>query len=186
MTTLTATTFTQDRRIAALGALGFALALGAAAQIAIPVPGTPVPVTMQPLVVVLAGLMLGPVFGAASMLTYLAMGAAGLPVFAPMGAPGLLRLIGPTGGYLIATPVAAFIAGYLSQLHPGFLGRWGAAMAGLVVIFVGGIAQLAMLTGSFGQALAFGLTPFAAFDVLKALVAAAVARPRTRSRAARG
>jgi len=181
MTTLTATTFTQDRRLAALGALGFALALAAAAQIAIPIPGTPVPVTMQPLVVILAGLMLGPVFGAASMLTYLAMGAVGLPVFAPIGAPGVLRLIGPTGGYLIATPFAAFLAGYLSQRFPSFLGRWAAAMAGLVVIFVGGISQLAILTGSLGQALAFGLTPFAAFDVLKALVAAAIARPRNRS-----
>ena len=181
MTTLTATTFTQDKRIAALSAVGFALVLGASAQIAIPIPGTPVPVTMQPLVVVLAGLMLGPVFGAASMLTYLAMGAAGLPVFSPVGAPGVLRLIGPTGGYLIAFPFAAFAAGFVSQKYPKLPGRWAAAMLGMVVIFVGGISQLAIITGSLGQALAFGLTPFAAFDVLKALVAAAIARPRIRA-----
>lgn len=183
MTTLTATTFTQDKRIAALSAVGFALVLGASAQIAIPIPGTPVPVTMQPLVVVLAGLMLGPVFGAASMLTYLALGAAGVPVFAPGGAPGVLRLIGPTGGYLIAFPFAAFAAGFVSQKYPKLLGRWAAAMLGMVVIFVGGISQLAILTGSLGQALAFGLTPFAAFDMLKALVAAAIARPRIRTTA---
>ena len=183
MTTLTATTFTQDKRIAALSAVGFALVLGASAQISIPIPGTPVPVTMQPLVVVLAGLMLGPVFGAASMLTYLAMGAAGVPVFSPVGAPGVLRLIGPTGGYLIAFPFAAFAAGFVSQKYPKLLGRWAAAMLGMVVIFIGGISQLAILTGSLGQALAFGLTPFAAFDVLKALVAAAIARPRNRTTA---
>jgi biotin transport system substrate-specific component len=186
MTTLTATTFTQDKRIAALSAVGFALVLGASAQIAIPIPGTPVPVTMQPLVVVLAGLMLGPVFGAASMLTYLVMGAAGVPVFAPGGAPGVLRLIGPTGGYLIAFPFAAFVAGFVSQKYPKLLGRWAGAMLGMIAIFVGGISQLAILTGSLGQALAFGLTPFAAFDVLKALVAAAIARPRIRSDAAQG
>src|SRR5688572_25573601 len=107
MTSLTAT-FTQDKRFALLGVAGFVVALAASAQIAIPIPGTPVPVTLQPLVVVLSGMMLGPVYGAASMLTYLVLGAMGLPVFAPIGAPGILRLIGPTGGYLIAFPFAAF------------------------------------------------------------------------------
>jgi biotin transport system substrate-specific component len=171
----------QDKRLALLGVAGFTVALAAAAQVAIPIPGTPVPITLQPMVVVLAGMMLGPAFGASSMLLYLALGAAGLPVFAPVGAPGIARLLGPTGGYLIAFPFAAFAAGMVAHRFPTFIGRWAGAMLGMVVIFAGGIAQLTILTGSVRQALAFGLTPFAAFDVLKALVAAAVARPWIRS-----
>ena len=171
----------QVRRLSLLGVAGFALALAAAAQVGIPIPGTPVPVTLQPMIVVLAGLMLGPALGASSMALYLALGAAGLPVFAPVGAPGVARLLGPTGGYLIAFPFAAFAAGYVSRRFPTLLGRWAAAMLGMVVIFTGGISQLAILTGSLGQAVAFGVTPFAAFDILKALVAAGIARPRVRS-----
>ena len=185
MTTLTAT-FAQDKRIALVGAAGFVVALAAASQVAIPIPGTPVPVTLQPLVVVLSGLMLGPVVGFASMVTYLVLGALGLPVFAPVGAPGILRLLGPTGGYLIAFPFAAFAAGFVALRFPKLAGRWAGAMLGMVVIFIGGITQLAILTGSLGQALALGITPFAAFDILKALVAALVARPRTRVEAPQG
>lgn len=180
MTTLTAT-LSQDKRITLLGAAGFIVALSAASQVAIPIPGTPVPFTLQPMVVVLAGLMLGPVVGFASMVTYLALGALGLPVFAPVGAPGVLRLLGPTGGYLIAFPFAALAAGFVAQRFPKLAGRWAGAMVGMVVIFVGGISQLAILTGSLGQALALGITPFAALDIVKALIAAAVARPRTRA-----
>jgi biotin transport system substrate-specific component len=185
MTSLTAT-FTQDKRIALAGAAGFVLALAAASQVAIPIPGTPVPVTLQPMVVVLSGMMLGPTLGFASMVTYLALGALGLPVFAPIGAPGVLRLLGPTGGYLIAFPFAAFAAGYVAQRFPKLAGRWAGAMLGMVVIFVGGITQLLIITGNIGQALALGITPFAAFDILKALVAAVVARPRNRPAAEQG
>src|SRR4029077_20419480 len=81
----------RDSRVKIVGIVGFAIALAAASQVAIPLPFTPVPITLQPLVVVLAGLMLGPVAGAASMVLYLAAGAAGLPVFAPIGAPGIAR-----------------------------------------------------------------------------------------------
>ena len=88
----------RDTRITIFGVVGFAAILAAASQIVIPLPFTPVPITLQPLVVVLAGLMLGPVAGAASMILYLTVGAAGLPVFAPVGAPGILRFLGPTGG----------------------------------------------------------------------------------------
>ena len=180
MTTLAAK-LTQDKRIALLGAAGFVIALAASAQVAIPIPGTPVPFTLQPMVVVLSGLMLGPVAGFASMVTYLALGAMGLPVFAPVGAPGLLRLLGPTGGYLIAFPFAALAAGYVATKFPKLAGRWAGAMLGMIVIFVGGITQLAIITGSLGQALVLGITPFAAFDILKALIAALVARPRARA-----
>lgn len=181
MTTLPlSATFTQDRRFAILGALGFVLALAAASQVAIPLPGTPVPLTLQPMVVVLAGMMLGPTLGLASMALYLAIGATGLPVFAPVGPPGIARFLGPTGGYLIAYPAAAFTAGFLAQRYPSLLGRWLAAVAGIAVIFVGGLSQLTILTGSVGRAVALGLTPFAVFDLVKAFVAALIARPRVR------
>jgi biotin transport system substrate-specific component len=170
----------QNRsRVTALGILGFAVASAAAAQVAIPLPYTPVPVSLTPLVVVLSGLMLGPSAGAASMLLYLLAGAAGLPVFAPIGAPGLARFFGPTGGYLIAYPAAAFVAGAIARRLPSLVGRWGAATVGMAMIFVGGIAQLTLLTGSFSRALALGITPFAALDVVKAFVAALLSGRRS-------
>ena len=171
----------QDRRLAIAGVFGFALAVAAASQVAVPLPGTPVPFTLQPMLVVLAGMMLGPTLGAASMTLYLALGVAGLPVFTPVGAPGIARLLGPTGGYLIAYPVAAYVAGAAARRAPSLLARWGAALLGMLVIFAGGLAQLSILTGSVAQATLVGLAPFAALDAVKAFVAALVARPRFRT-----
>lgn len=160
------------------GIAGFALALAAAAQVAIPIPGTAVPITLQPLLVVLAGLWLGPAAGAASMALYLVAGAAGLPVFAPLGAPGAMRLIGPTGGYLLAYPLAAFVAGRLGVTARSFAARALAACAGVLVMYAGGLAQLAALTGSLSVAVVQGVLPFAALDAVKSLVAAALAPRR--------
>jgi biotin transport system substrate-specific component len=168
----------RSRWTTVVGIVGFAAALAAASQVAIPLPGTPVPITLQPLVVALAGLWLGPAAGVASMILYLAVGATGLPVFAPVGAPGLARFAGPTGGYLIAYPAAAFVAGTLGRRATSFTGRWVAALLGIAVIFVGGIAQLTILTGSFGRAVQLGITPFAALDIVKAWVAAAISGTR--------
>lgn len=168
-----------DRRVRLAVSLGFVAALAAASQIAVPVPGTPVPITLQPLLVVLAGMMLGPVAGALSMITYLLLGAAGLPVFAPMGPPGFARLLGPTGGYLIAYPAAAYVAGFLALRHASLAGRWIAACAGIAVLFAGGLAQLTILTGSLGRAAAIGLTPFALLDLAKAFIAALLTKPRS-------
>jgi biotin transport system substrate-specific component len=187
MTTATARRLTAAR-YPATGAIGFALVLAVASQFAVPLPGTPVPITLQPLVVVLAGLVLGPAAAAASMVTYLAAGAVGLPVFAPVGAPGVARLVGPTGGYLLAYPAAAVVAGMLGwrprgQPAIGFARRVAASASGILVLYVGGVAQLAVLTGSLVRAVELGIPPFVAFDALKALVAAALAgtlatRPR--------
>lgn len=176
---------TRDGRLTIFGAVGFAAVLAAASQVAIPLPFTPVPITLQPLVVVLAGLMLGPVAGAASMVLYLAAGAVGLPVFAPMGAPGIARFFGPTGGYLLAYPAAAFVAGALARRTPTLLGRWLAATAGAAIILLGGVAELSILNASLGRAVAFGLTPFALLDVVKAYVAAVIAGQRLPSSSAR-
>jgi biotin transport system substrate-specific component len=166
-------------RLPAIGAIAFAAVLAVASQFAIPIPGTPVPITLQPLVVVLAGLVLGPTTAAASMVMYLAAGAAGLPVFAPVGAPGVARLLGPTGGYLLACPAAAVVAGALgwrsgTQGTLGFIRRVAAAAAGILVLYVGGVAQIAVLTGDVARALELGVPPFVAFDAVKAVVAAAL------------
>ena len=165
-------------------ALGLVLAAGAlalAAQFALPIPGTPVPLTLQPLVVVLAGLLLGPADAAAAMVLYLVAGAAGLPVFAPIGAPGLARLIGPTGGYLLAYPLAAAVAGRLGAGRDAFSTRALAAMAGILVIYLGGLAQLAIISGSLASAAFLGVLPFVAADAAKAVVAAALGAPRRRT-----
>src|SRR5213596_3240737 len=104
-----------------LGAVLVALA----AQVAVPLPGTPVPFTLQPLAVLLVGGLLGARLGALSMILYLAMGAAGLPVFTPtVPLVGVARLFGPTGGYLLAYPVAAYAVGWFSDpgRQPGVAG----------------------------------------------------------------
>src|SRR5690349_17053119 len=176
MTTLSRTqSLSRSRNVTIIGIVGFAAAVAAASQIAIPLPGTPVPVTLQPMLVILAGMLLGPIAGATSMLLYLAAGASGLPVFTPMGAPGIARFFGPTGGYLIAYPAAAFVAGVLAQRAPTLVGRWLAATAGSAVILLGGVAELTIINGSLTRALAIGLTPFAVLDVVKAFVAAVIA-----------
>lgn len=167
----------RDRRVTLVGVAGFAVALAAAAQVAIPIPGTAVPLTLQPFVVVLAGLWLGPRAAAASMTLYLVAGAAGLPVFAPGGLPGVLRLTGPTGGYLLAYPLAAFVTARLAApRRERYLGRVVAALAGIAVMYLGGLAQLWALTGSVTSALQVGVLPFVTADVVKAHVAAALAR----------
>jgi len=167
--------------LTAAGAAGFALSIAAASQIAIPLPGTPVPLTLQPMLVVLAGLWLGPRAGAASMLLFLAAGAAGLPVFSPFGPPGLARLAGPTGGYLLAYPAAAFVAGALARRAGGFGGRLLASALGFLTLFAGGVLQLALVTGSFERAVATGFLPFVAPDAVKAVVAALLAPARRRA-----
>jgi biotin transport system substrate-specific component len=177
------TVLVRDTRTTVLGVAGFAAALAAASQVAIPLPGTPVPMTLQPLVVVLAGLWLGPIAGATSMALYLVAGAAGLPVFAPMGAPGFGRLIGPTGGYLWAYPVAAFVAGLVASRRRDFAFRLLAAAAGIAVIHVGGFLQLLLLTGSAERAIALGATPFIPLDLLKVLTAAALSSKTPRATA---
>jgi biotin transport system substrate-specific component len=180
----TVTTRADDRFRAAeqIGAVLFVTILTAiAAQVSIPLPFTPVPFTFQPMVVLLGAAALGPRLGLSSQMLYLALGVAGLPVFAasPLLPQGAARLLGPTGGYLMAYPFAAFAAGWLAQR--GFDRRYLTAVlamcCGLAVVFAGGIGWLMIasrpplgLTG----ALAVGFAPFIIPDVLKLLMAAAV------------
>ena len=178
------------RRVIAV-ALGAAF-VAAAAQVAVPLPGTPVPMTLQPLAVLLVGGLLGPALGASSLLLYLALGAAGLPVFTPLGVPGALRLIGPTGGYLLSYPIAAYAVGKLAVgfsdpgRQPGVLGAgdWArvslAAFAGLLLIHLGGLAQLVLLTHSTARAAQLGTLPFLLGDLGKLVIAVLALAPTIR------
>jgi len=171
---VSAPSLTGRRVIAVL--LGVAV-VALAAQVAIPLPGTPVPMTLQPLAVLIVGGLLGPRLGAASLLLYLTLGAAGLPIFTPFGAPGVARLFGPTGGYLLAYPIAAYAVGRLA----GDGRRWArlavAALTGLALIHLGGLAQLLLLTGSVAGALRLGTLPFLVGDLIKVAVAVLVLKP---------
>lgn len=166
-------------RLTVVKVAGFAIALAAAAHVAIPLPGTPVPFTLQPLLVVLAGLWLSPRAALASIAAYLAAGASGMPVWAPVGLPGAARLLGPTGGYLLAYPVAAWAVATIAQRTRSYPGRVLAALAGMAVIYAGGLAQLSVLTGSVATSVLLGAAPFAALDVVKSFVAAALTPPGT-------
>ncbi len=141
------------------------------ARVAIPLPFTPVPITLQVLAVLLAGLTLGARGGAASQLAYLAAIAVGLPLSAK-GVGGLAAFLGPTSGYLIAFAPAAYVVGALAR--PGW--RTGlAALAGIGVIYLGGAGWLGVwLGGDWRKAWTLGVAPFIAVDLAKALVAAAV------------
>jgi len=164
-----------------LGALLVALS----AQVVVPVPFSPVPMTLQPLAVLAVGGLLGAVGGFSAMVVYLILGVLGLPVFAPGGLPGALRLIGPTGGYLLAFPIAAGVTGALPGRVPRSVLRVLLACAlGMVIIHVGGVAQLALLGGDPALAMRIGFVPFLTGDLLKVGLAAALilaAGPRVRS-----
>jgi len=179
---VSAPSLTGRRALAVLA--GVAL-VAIAAQIAIPLPGTPVPMTLQPLAVLLVGGMLGPRLGAGSLVLYLMLGAAGLPVFTPFGAPGLGRLLGPTGGYLLAYPIAAYAVGKLAADGR----RWSrlalAVFVGLSLIHLGGLAQLLIITHSLRDAARLGTTPFVAGDLAKLVLAVLVLRPTVRPLRAR-
>ncbi len=152
----------------------------AAAQVSIPLPFTPVPFTLQPLVVLLGGAALGARLGMSSQILYLALGVAGMPVFAasPVLPQGFARLLGPTGGYLMSYPFAAFVAGYLAQR--GFDRRYLTSVvamgAGLAIIFAGGVAWMAWGLPHLGlpAAVSGGLVPFLPADIVKVLLAATI------------
>jgi biotin transport system substrate-specific component len=165
-----------------LASMFFLTALTAvAAQVSFHIPVTPVPLTLQPMVVLIGSAALGARLGASSQLLYLLIGIAGWPVFAasPVLPQGFGRLLGPTGGYLLAYPLAAFVTGYLAER--GFDRRyWSsfvAMLAGLATLFVGGVSWLAFFTVAplgLSGALAAGLYPFVLPDILKLCVASGV------------
>jgi biotin transport system substrate-specific component len=160
--------------------------LALCAHIVIPLPWTPVPITGQTFGVLLVAVLLGARRGALAVILYLLEGAAGLPVFQPLGAPGVLRFVGPTGGYLMSYPFAAYVTGWMSarassaasHLTNAVRGALlaGALVAGELVIFFGGCAWLASgIHLGWRQALTLGALPFLPGELVKmALITAAV------------
>jgi biotin transport system substrate-specific component len=150
------------------------LLIAIAAQAAIPVPFSPVPLTLQPIAVLLVGVTLGPSRGAAAAILYLLEGASGLPFFAG-GHGGAFWLVAATAGYLWSYPFAAWLAGWFSERG------WGRAslraiagmLAALAVIYAAGWSWLAVLSGP-RAAFAMGVVPFVVADIVKVALAAAV------------
>jgi biotin transport system substrate-specific component len=105
--------FDAARQVALV--VGASLFVALCAHIAIPLPGTPVPLTVQNFAVLLVGLVLGSRRGFAALTLYLAEGAMGMPVFSPIGAGGIAQLLGPTGGFLLAYPLVAWVAGFIME-----------------------------------------------------------------------
>jgi biotin transport system substrate-specific component len=154
--------------------LGASALIAIAAQVAIPLPFTPVPLTLQPLAVILVGVALGATRGAAAAVLYLLEGMSGLPVFA-QGHGGALWLLGPTAGYLYSYPLAAGLAGYISERN------WGSSIVraltgmllALAVIYAGGWSWLAAMTDA-RTAFAAGVAPFVLADAVKVAIGAAL------------
>jgi biotin transport system substrate-specific component len=153
---------------------GASVLIAVAAQIALPLPFTPVPLTLQPLAVIFLGAALGANRGAAAAALYLLEGAGGLPVFA-QGHGGALWLVGPTAGYLWSYPFAAWVAGSFSQRG------WGGnvvrsvtgMLAALAIIYAGGWWWLAVLSGP-RAAFTMGIVPFVIADIVKVALGAAL------------
>jgi biotin transport system substrate-specific component len=169
-----------DRLVRGRAAADMLLVLGAsaliaiAAQVAIPLPFTPVPLTLQPLAVIFIGVALGSTRGAAAAALYLLEGFSGLPVFA-QGHGGPAWLLGATAGYLYSYPFAAWLAGFVSERG------WGSTivrsvtgmLAALAVIYIGGWSWLAALT-DMRYAFAAGVAPFVVADIVKVAIGAAL------------
>jgi biotin transport system substrate-specific component len=150
-------------------------------RVTVPLPFTPVPLTLQNFGVLAVGLVLGSRRGFAAMSLYLVEGACGLPVFSPaiLGS-GITHLLGPTGGFLMVYPLVAFVAGWLYERKPiSSLRRfaWAAlsSVAAEMVLFAGGLTWLAVLTHSVSLAIRYGLYWFVFAEVIKVMMAAGVA-----------
>ena len=165
-----------------LAALMAAL-ISVAAQLSFPLPFSPVPLTLQVLVVLLAGGLLGPTWGGAAMLLYLLLGVVGLPVFS-RGGHGLASLLGPTGGYLMSYPIAAAAVGLLAppSRAPGLLRTGAAMLAGLVLIYLGGGGWAVVWGGQAMAAVVYGwVLPFVPLDLVKLALATVLSRSVNRA-----
>ena len=152
-----------------------ALLVAALAQIEIPLPFTPVPITGQTFGVLLVGAALGSKRGAASLISYLMLGTICLPFFAG-GAHGLNILIGATGGYLIGFIIAAYVIGFLAEkgLERNVRTSIIPFLVGTGIIYICGVAWLTVVLGSFTHALTAGLFPFLIGDTIKLFAAALI------------
>jgi len=152
------------------------------ARIILPLPFTPVPLTLANFGVLLVGLTLGSRRGFAAAALYLGWGAMGLPVFASSGPGSFAQMLGVTGGYLWAYPVVAFLAGWIAEHgRASFLRNLLASVAAEVVLFFAGVTWLVVYTHSWRQAAFFGLYPFFFAEVSKVMAASAAALRLRRS-----
>lgn len=165
-----------------IGIFTFALLLTAGAFVYMPLPFTPVPLTMQVLFVLLAGVMLGARCGTLSVLLYITAGVTGLPVFAG-AAGGGARILGPTGGYLLGFLLAPSIVAFLNaRFRTGLITLVLALFAGVLVIYGCGVTHLAVfLHLPFREALRAGVYPFVLGDILKIAIAVYVVQLARRS-----
>jgi biotin transport system substrate-specific component len=172
----------QNTATQALWVIMFAALTAVGAQIEIP--HQPVPYTLQTFFVLLAGAFLGKEKGAASQLAYLGFGALGVPVFAGFGF-GVARLLGPTGGYLLSFPVAAFAVGYLLPRNKSFLWSLVSMIVGLFIIFSLGTVQLnLMYVHNWAQAISNGFLIFSWWDAVKLFAAASIYHQASKHRVA--
>ncbi len=156
--------------------VGGSLVVALCARITIPIPHTPVPLTVQNFGVLLVGLMLGSRRGFAALALYLAEGAMGMPVFSPGGAGGIAQMLGVTGGFLLAYPLVAALAGYIFEHGRKTFARAAlAGLAGEILLFASGLTWLAVLTHSITQAFRWGLYWFLFAEVIKIMMAAGIA-----------
>jgi biotin transport system substrate-specific component len=173
---LRATVFPRSTALTHAGFIvGGTLFIAALAQIAIPVPGSPVPVTGQTLAVYLIGTTYGARLGFATFSTYLLAGIAGAPVFAPAATVGLARLTGATGGYLIGMLVAVLVLGALAdrKADQKFKTSFPALIFGSVIVFTFGLIWLNVsLNLTWAQTISAGLTPFIFGEVIKIAITA--------------
>ena len=173
---LRATVFPRSTALTHAGFIvGGTLFIAALAQIAIPVPGSPVPVTGQTLAVYLIGTTYGARLGFATFSTYLLAGIAGAPVFAPAATVGLARLTGATGGYLIGMLVATLILGALAdrKADQKFKTSFPALIFGSVIVFTFGLIWLNVsLNLTWAQTISAGLTPFIFGEIIKIAITA--------------
>ncbi len=156
--------------------VGASLFVALCARVTIPLPFTPVPLTVQDFGVLLVGLTLGSKRGFAALALYLAEGATGLPVFSPTGPGGIAQILGPTGGYLMAYPLVAGLAGFVFERGARTFTRAAiGAFLAEVLLFAGGLSWLYFLTHSLAKAAYLGLYWFIAAGVIKVMFAAAIA-----------
>jgi len=163
----------MNAREVALAGLFVALT-AVSAQIQVPL--GPVPFTLQVFAVILSGLLLGSRLGFISQALYILAGAVGLPVFAGFTG-GFAHLYGPTGGYLLAFPIASLLAGLFAERSERVEVWLLGSILGIGVIYLLGWLRLGLyLGGDFGKALAVGVLPFVPFDIAKAVLAVGVAK----------
>ena len=171
---------TQDRVLDAASqvaiVIGASLFVALCARITLPLPFTPVPLTLQNFGVLLVGLALGPRRAFAALVLYLAEGLMGMPVFNPTGPGGLAQLLGATGGFLLAYPFVAGIAGWVFDSRKKTFARAATAcVLAEIFLFICGLSWLAVLTHSVALAIRFGLYWFIFAEVIKIMSAAALA-----------